>query len=44
MATHLLINQTVEESCEPHSFTVTARNDAGVSNGTSIQESIPICE
>ena len=42
--TSVLINQTVEDSCQPHSFTVTARNDAGVSNGTSIQESIPICE
>ena len=43
-ADHFMINQTAEGRCQPHSFTVTARNEAGDSNSTSIQESIPICE
>ena len=42
--TSYIINQTAEGRCQPHSFTVTARNEAGDSNSTSIQESIPICE
>ena len=42
--TYLVIDQNVEGVCQPHSFTVTAENEAGNSSTTTIYDSIPICE
>ena len=40
----MLVSQRGNEKCQPHSFSVTAMNDAGSDPVSTIMDSIPICE
>ena len=44
METYVLVSQRGNEKCQPHSFSVTAVNDAGSGPVSTIMDSIPICE
>ena len=42
--TYVLVNQTGEDMCQPHLFSVVAMDDAGESSASIMMESIPLSE